>query len=225
MTLWAGIAVAVRRFYLTVPLVAAAIALAWLYTSSTPPEYNAVTSMLIVAPTAHIATDVPHPVNPYTSLGTATIATAMQIDTGSAQSLDAIRRAGNTTKFTVAEEGTKPIVDIVATSRSARQAMSTAVQLSSMIQASLAARQHTYAPNRGNQVTVQTMAPPAIEATVGNGKRKAQWVAIVVAVIAALVAVMAIDGRLRRRSEQLRDGGSDLDGAGVAPSGQVPVVE
>jgi hypothetical protein len=69
------------------------------------------------------------------------------------------------------------------------------------------------------------MAPPAIEATVGNGKRKAQWVAIAVAVIVALVAVMAIDGRLRRRSEQLRDGGSDPDGADVAPSGQVPVVE
>ena len=225
MTLWAGIAVVVRRFYLTVPLVAVAIGLAWLYTSSTPPEYNAAASMLIVGPTAHVATDVPHPVNPYTSLGTATIVTAMQIDAGSAQSLDAIRRAGNTTKFTVAEEGTKPIVDIVATSRSSRQAMSTAAQLSSMIQTSLAARQHAYAPNLRNQVTVQTMAPPAIEATVGNGKRKAQWVAIAVAVIVAMVGVMAIDGRLRRRSDRSRDDGSDPDGADVVPGGQVSVVE
>ncbi len=221
MTLWAGIAVLVRRFYLTVPLVALAIALGWLYTNSDPPEYNALATMLIVAPTAHIASDVPHPVNPYTSLGTATIATAMQIDMGSAQSLDAIRRAGNTTRFTVIQESSRPIVDIVATSRSPRQALSTAEQLTSMIQTSLAARQHAYAPIRADQVTVQTMAPPAIEATVHNGKQKAQWVAIATAVVGALVAVMVVDGRLRRSSDRSGDDGSNTDGADVPPNGQV----
>lgn len=220
MTLWAGIAVLVRRFYLTVPLVAVAIALGWLYTSSDPPEYNALATMLIVAPTAHIASDVPHPVNPYTSLGTATIATAMQIDMGSAQSLDAIRAAGNTTRFTVIQESSRPIVDIVATSRSPRQALSTAEQLTSMIQTSLAARQHAYAPIRADQVTVQTMAPPAIEATVSNGKQKAQWVAIATAVVGALVAVVVVDGRLRRRSDRSGEDGSDTDGADVPPGGQ-----
>jgi hypothetical protein len=220
VTLWAAIAVVVRRFYLTVPLVAAAMALAWLYAGSTPQDYNAATSMLIVGPTARIATDVPHPVNPYTSLGTATIATAMQIDMGSAESLDAIRRAGNTTRFTVTQESSKPIVDIVATSHSARQALSTAEQLTAMIQTSLAARQHPYAPNRANQVTVQTMAPPAIEATVHNGKRKAQWVATGTAGIAAIVGVMVVDGWLRRRSDRSGKDRSDTDGADV-PHGQV----
>ena len=42
-----------------------------------------------------------------------------------------------------------------------------------------------------------------------------------VAIVVAIIGVMIVDGRLRRRFDMLRDDGSDPDAADVAPSGPV----
>jgi hypothetical protein len=200
--MWGAIIVLARRFYVTVPAIAIAVALAWTYAGSTKPEYHATASVVLIGPTAQVAKDVPQVVNPYAALGTATIATALSIDASNSQSLTQIIQAGNATNFSVAENGRGPILDIIATSQAPQRAVSTATQLVSILQNTLADRQKPYAPNRANQITLQVLSPPGLAAKDTSAKKKAEAVSIGVALAIAIFLSLLIDAILRSRSRQ-----------------------
>lgn len=202
MDIWGAITVLARRFYLTVPLTAIAVVLAWLYAGSVAPEYHASASMVMIGPTAVVTKDVPQPINPYATLGISTIAAALQIDASGPRSVQQILQAGNTTNFSVSGRTRSSIIDITATSKSPRQAVSTAAQLMSIMQTNLAARQQPYAPNKANQVTVQALSAPGLAAKDTSAKKKAEAVAIGAAIAISILLTLFIDSILRTRSRR-----------------------
>jgi hypothetical protein len=198
--IWGAITVLVRRYYVTVPVAAIALVFAWIYAGSVAPEYHASASLIMIGPTAQVVKDVPQPVNPYASLGTATVASALGTDVTTPQSLQQVVQAGNSTNFSVSERGRAPILDITTTSKSPRQAVTTATQVISIIQTTLAARQQPYAPNKANQITVQVLSSPALAAIDTKSRTKAKAVAIGVAIAISVLLTLLIDGILRARS-------------------------
>ena len=206
MDVWGAITVLVRRFYLTVPIVGIALVLGSLYASKTAPEYHGSASVVMIGPTAVVAKDVPQPVNPYATLGTATVVAAIQIDASSVQSLTQIVQAGNSTNFSIVQNGKTPILDIATTSRSPRQALSTATQLISIIQADLATRQQPYTSVKANQVTLQVLSPATVGGADKSAKKKALTIAIGIAVVLGILITLLVDGILRSRSRGRRDG-------------------
>jgi capsular polysaccharide biosynthesis protein len=203
---WGAITVLVRRFYLTVPIVGIALVLGALYAGKTAPEYHGSASVVMIGPTAVVAKDVPHPINPYATLGTATVVAAIQIDASSVQSLTQLVQAGNGINFSVTQNGKTPILDIATTSRSPRQALSTATQLISIIQTDLATRQQPYTSVKANQVTLQVLSPATVGGADKSARKKALTIAIGVAVVLGILITLLIDGILRSRSRGRRDG-------------------
>lgn len=208
MDVWGAITVLVRRYYLTVPITAIALVLGWLYANKTPAEYHASAAVVVIGPSAAVSKDVPQPVNPYTTIGTATVVATIQIDAGSEQSLQELQHAGDSTNFTVAENGKTPIIDITATSRSPQQALATTNNLIAIIQADLQTRQHPYAPNKANQITAPVLSPSVLGAIDKSAKKKALTIAIGVGVVLGIIVTLLIDGILRSRQRR-RDSKTD----------------
>ena len=210
MDVWGAITVLVRRYYLTVPIIAIALVLGWLYASKTPAEYHASASVVVIGPAAAVSKDVPQPVNPYATIGTATVVATIQIDAGSEQSLQQLARLHDSTNFTVAQNGKTPIIDITATSRSPQQALDTTNHLISIIQADLATRQHPYAPNKANQITAPVLSPSVLGALDKSAKKKALTIAIGVGAVLGIMVTLVIDGILRARQRR-RDAKTDWE--------------
>jgi capsular polysaccharide biosynthesis protein len=199
---WGAITVLVRRYYLTVPIIAIALVLGWVYANKTPAEYHASAAVVVIGPAAAVSKDVPQPVNPYTTVGTATVLATIQIDAGSEQSLQQLQRAGLSTNFTVVQNGKTPIIDITATSRSPQQALATTTRLISIIQADLETRQHPYAPNKANQITAPVLSPSVLGALDKSAKKKALTVAIGLGIVFGIMLTLIIDGILRARQRR-----------------------
>jgi len=199
---WGAILVLARRFYITVPLLALAVGGAYMYTRGIAPEYHSTASIVLIGPTAPTDKAAPPPVNPYVTLGTATVATTIQLDTASAQTLSQIAAAGNSTNFTVSGVSRTSIVTIEATAKTPHQATSTANQLVSIIKADLATRQKPYAPNPADQITVQVLSPAQVATADTTSRTKSEAIMIGVALVIAILLTLVIDAILNSRQRR-----------------------
>lgn len=202
MDIWGAILILVRRYYLTLPIAAIAIALGWTYTRDIAPEYHASGTLVLLGPTAVVTKDVPQPANPFAQLGTATVGAAIQLDVTSPSSLQELISSGNSTNFSVTPITRTPLITVSATSASPAQAASTVTRLFSIIQADLAARQRAYVPHTINQDTAQVLATARVSAADTKSKHKAEAIVAGVAVIVAVLLTLIIDGILVRRSRK-----------------------
>ena len=202
MDIWGAILVLVRRFYITLPLAAAALIGAYLMTHSIPPEYHASASAVLIGPTAPSDKNNPPPVNPFTSMGAKTLTTTLQIDLGSPQTAQKLHAANNTTNFTLVNVSQTAILSVTATSKDAGQAVSTANQLVSIIQSDLSTRQHSYTTNVGYQVTAQLVAPAVLATADTASRTKAAAIAIAGALLVTILIVLVIDSVLANRSRR-----------------------
>lgn len=208
MDVWGAIVVLFRRFYLTVPLAAITLFGAYAMTRNVAPEYHASATMILIGPTAQQpARDAPPlPVNPFVQLGTATVATTMQINASNAQSEQQVQAAGGTTDYKVTTAARSPIINIATTSKDPQQALSTAGQLVTLVQQDLGNRQRPYTTDTRQQITAQVLASPQLAGPDTTSRTRAEAIAIGAAVVVTILLVLVIDAMAaayRRRREEV----------------------
>jgi hypothetical protein len=218
LDIWGAITVLVRRYYFSVPLVALSFVLAYTYTQNIKPEYHAYASVLLVGPTAVVTKDVPQPVNPYTALGSGTVSAAIELDMRTTETLNEISAAGNSLRFSVTNFTAStitlfPILSIATIADTPRQAVSTANQIVTIIQAHLAARQKPYAPIANTQITAQVVSDARGASTDATAKKKARYVAIGVALVGSILLTLLGDAILKSRARKRRDWAAEEDSA------------
>jgi len=204
---WGAILVLVRRFYITVPLAAISIVGGYLLTHKTLPEYHAQASIILLPPTAQPATQTnapPPPVNTYVTLGTGTLAAAVEIDLSSTKTLNQIVSAGNTTNFSVSGVDKTSILEIDVTASSAQQAISTAGQVVALMQADIVARQTPYTTKTAEQITAQVVGAPQLQGVDTNARTRAEAIAIGAALVVTILSVLIIDAVLASRARNRR---------------------
>ncbi len=208
---WSAIVVLVRRFYITVPLAALTLFGAYSLTRDVAPEYHATATMILIGPTAQQPPrDAPPlPVNPFVQLGTATVATTMEIDAQNSQSMQQIQSAGGTTDYKVTNANRSPIIDIQTTSKNPQQALSTADQLVTLVRQNLANRQKPYTADARQQITAQVIASPDLAGPDTKARTRAETIAIGAAIVVTILLVLLIDalivGARRRRQLALEE--------------------
>lgn len=207
MDIWGALLVLVRRFYITVPLGAALVVGGLLATHSTAGEYHASASMVLIGPTRppNPTRTALAPVNPYVSIGISTLGPTLQIDADNSQALAAIRKAGNTTDFSVSAVSRTSIVTVTATSPSPQQAVSTVAQVASIIQTDLATRQKPYAPAVVDQMTAPILASAQLVGFDHKARTRAESIAVGAAVVVTVLLVLIVDSVLAARARRRRD--------------------
>jgi hypothetical protein len=216
--IWGAILVLARRYYLTVPAIAIAVGLAVNYANSVVPEYHASAAVVLIGPTAVSTKDAPQPVNPFVSLGTATIAATLEIDATSSYAAQQVARAHNSFNYSVnGSSRGGPILSVQAQSQSPQRAVATTAQVISILQASLSARQKPYAPNVANQMTLQVLSPPQLGAKDTSAKQKALAIAVGAGIAIAVLLTLIVDSMLAARSRR-KKGAADWDDGAPATS-------
>jgi hypothetical protein len=211
---WGAIRVLVRRFYITVPLAAITLLLAFMFTHRIAPEYHATGSFVLMGPTAQPAPKnvPPPPINPYAQMGTNTVATTLQIDVNTNATKTAIMDAGNTNDYTVGGVGKTAILQVTATSKNAHQALSTVAQVMTMMRNDLVNRQSRYTKDPTQQITAQVIASPQLQSPDSTTKIRAEVIAMGAAVILTIILVLVIDSMMvsGERRHRIEDQGSQL---------------
>lgn len=195
---WGAIRVLVRRFYVTVPLMALTLLLGYSFTHKVAPEYHATGSFVLMGPTAPAPPKnaPPPPVNPYVPMGTNTVATTLQLDATSNTAHNTVASAGNTSNYTVAGVGKTAIQQVTATSKNAQQALSTVAQVMTMMRDDLINRQSHYTKDPTQQITAQMVANPQLQSPDTKTRIRAEVIAMVSAVILSIILVLVIDALL-----------------------------
>jgi hypothetical protein len=209
---WQAILVLVRRFYLTAPIIAVVVGAAYLMVQTTPREYTATTSLVLLRPSAAppvAGAPAQASSNPYVLLGPNGFAGMLQDDAGDANVRSRLLAAGDSVNYTVAASkstmysvatsGPTPILMITATDSNSRRALATVAELAAIMRADVVTRQKPYGTDVSQQITAQPLGNPTIARDKTPALRKAEWIAVSAAVVLAILLILAVDTWLQRR--------------------------
>ena len=199
--MWEGTVALVRRFYVTVPLVAVAAVGGTFYIDSISPEYHGSAAVVLLGPTAPANPAVPAPANPYVHFGSIAMANTLQVDMADPRTSAEISGAGNSTDFTVTVDGRSSILTIATTAATRARALSTANQLVSIIQADVTSLQSAYGTDTTKQITTRVLSAGAVSAADSRAQGRARLITVSAFVVLAIIVSLMIDRKIRRRRE------------------------
>lgn len=202
----------VRRWYVTLPVLLAAVTGTVIVGQQIRPEYKTSAAIVLVPPTTAApepaAGSSPKPGNPWLQVGNAEMAQAIQIVAMSARVRTAVLAAGGEPGYEVTVQPRSSILTIEVTAATSDRALATVTAVTKLIGNEVAARQAEYKPRPGEQITTAVLDPGLDIDQSRSNVLRAQIVLLVIGLLLAAVCAVVTDavtrrlaaGRSRRRS-------------------------
>ncbi|MCU1679113.1 MAG: hypothetical protein JWM93_3871 [Frankiales bacterium] len=233
MNVWGVFKVAVRRWYVFVPLLAITVALAMKLPKDSAPSYTVQQTLTVLHPDAHLVTD------PLTGKPKQVDDNPLLVDNGAMfpiasllgqvmatkSSHRAIADAGYAEPFTVASGDREPTLTIDTTGKDEASATATNNAVADQIRKELDSRQKDYLDDRTRRVNIAVLTPPeVIEVAKVSKSRGALMIGLAGLIVALLVTlfVEAIFGRRPRKPA--KPSGNRRSGPPSTPAQADPVL-
>jgi hypothetical protein len=215
-----------RRWYVTLPVILAALGAAVAVGLSIQPEYKTSAAVLLVPPSSSAPATgpgaTPAPGNPWLKVGENAMAQAVQISISSYDARTKVEAAGGESTYEAGLVNRSSIITVDVTATTRDRALATVEAATRLIKDEVAAKQAGYKPRPGEQITTEVLDPGLNITESRSNVLRAQIVVLAIGVLLAAAAAVAADAISRRRGAA-RLGGAGRGATGTGHSGQARV--
>lgn len=212
-----------RRWYVTAPIIALAVAATVGVGVAIRPEYRSTVAIVLMPPTGAASAPEASPTagagNPWARIGPAAMAQAVQIAASSHDARERVRAAGGDPDYTVELVSRSSILTIEVAADSAVEALATARGVTTLIDDEVARRQAPYQPAPGDQITVQVLDPGRDVEPSRSNVLRLQIVVMGIGLLVAAAAAVGYDAAARHLAARARRTRSGVDRPGDGADG------
>lgn len=211
-----------RRWYVTAPIIALAVAATVWVGTAIRPEYRSTVAIVLIPPTGAASASEASPTagagNPWARIGPAAMAQAVQFVVSSREARERVRAAGGDPDYTVELVSRSSILTIEVAASSAGEALATASGVTNLIEDEVARRQAPYLPDPGDQITIQVLDPGRDVEPSRSNVLRLQIVVMGIGLLVAAAGAVGYDAAARHLASRAR-ARSGIDSPGMSAGG------